>query len=301
MQIHSVSPSLRASCTRVQLMNMAEVPCKVLCCGVETVQEIIDLVSIAEENDRLCNRIIQQAETLKPMLMELQGQPQTVLLSITALQKHLDKCKEFMSELNQRRLALPRHILQSRSCHRQLDGLNNELSGAIKTLNLAVSVMNLNNIANLQHFVVQEVETLQRNIANPHAGVYSLTSHILPPCSTVVVTIEAKYVRKLEEIFLFINWKDVDNTDTVTEYEVQYDEQKGLSVYKNAREGPHLDLVGSHILGVDILGRTLQSSVLFLVQVGESACVLFMKVNIISSYSHLLLDLGVNFLGFGTI
>ena len=68
---------------------------KVLCCGVKTVLEIMDLVSTAKENDQLCNRIIERAEILKPMLMELQGQPQTVSPStINALQKCLDNCKE---------------------------------------------------------------------------------------------------------------------------------------------------------------------------------------------------------------
>ena len=96
----------------------------------------------------------------------------------------------------------------------------------------------LKNTADLQHFVRQEVVQIKRHIANPHTGVYSLTSPIPRPRSAVVVTAEAKHDKELEETFLFIYWKDVtNNTDTVTKFEVQYDEQGELSVDRDVTEG----------------------------------------------------------------
>ena len=60
------------------------------------------------------------------------------------------------NELDKRRLARPHDFLQSRSCHRQLKGLYDELHAAAETLDLALSLANLNNTADLQYFVRQE-------------------------------------------------------------------------------------------------------------------------------------------------
>ena len=82
---------------------------------------------------------------------------------------------------------------------------------------------------------------IQQDIANPLAGVYSLTSLIPRPRSAVVVTAQADV--ELQESFLVIKWEDKeDTTDTVTDFEVQYSEERGQSVHWTAEKGSGIKL-----------------------------------------------------------
>ena len=131
---------------------MADVACKVACGGVDVVKNVCKLVHTAKENDELCLRIVERTEALKPILEDLQLQatsaqlPSNIETAITALQKALDKCKSFMTKLDERVLAEQRQYHQSQSCHFQLTGLYDELTAATNTLTLAIYLPSSANI-----------------------------------------------------------------------------------------------------------------------------------------------------------
>ena len=58
-----------------------------------------------------------------------------------------------------------------------------------------------------------------------------------------MVTAEAEVDSELQESFLVIKWEDKGGTmDTVTEFEVQYSEERGQSVYWPAKRGSGIKL-----------------------------------------------------------
>ena len=145
-----------------------------------------------------------------------------------------------MTKLDKRFLVQQRQYLQSPSCHSQLTGLYDELTAATNTLTLAISTTICKHTKNLLR---QEAAHIQQDIANPLAGVYSLTSSIPRPRSAVVVTAEAEVDDELQESFLVIKWEDKgDTTDTVTDFEVQYSEERGQSVHWPAKKGSGIKL-----------------------------------------------------------
>ena len=144
-----------------------------------------------------------------------------------------------MTKLDKRLLAEQRQYFQPPSCHFQLTGLYDELTAATNTLTLAISTTICKHTTNL---VRQEAAHILQDIANPLAGVYSLTSLIPRPRSAVVVTAQAE-IDELQESFLVIKWEDKgDTTDTVTDFEVQYSEERGQSVHWPAKMGSGIKL-----------------------------------------------------------
>ena len=121
-----------------------------------------------------------------------------------------------MTKLDKRFLV--HQYLQSPSCHFQLTGLYGELTAATNTLTLAISTT-----------------ICKHTRSSPHPARHcqppcwcTLTSPILRPHSTP----DAEVDIELHESFLVIKWEDKGfNTDTVTEFEVQYSEERGQSVH----------------------------------------------------------------------
>ena len=134
-----------------------------------------------------------------------------------------------MTKLDKRFLAQQCQYLQSPSCHFQLTGLYDELTAATNTLTLAISTT----ICKHTRISLHPARHCQ-----PPCWC-TLTSPIPRPRSTPDAEVDVE----LHENFLVIKWEDKgDTTDTVTDFEVQYSEERGQSVHSTAKKGSGIKL-----------------------------------------------------------
>lgn len=117
---------------------------KVLMCCFETIDRIIDLVSVATINDQNCSHILSQTAVIKKILQSL-GTTQvklsdTVLLGMDFILKKLGNCDKFIDDMFDRKLSRPRDFIQSRHYRRNLERMRSEIDSALTTFNTTLLV-----------------------------------------------------------------------------------------------------------------------------------------------------------------
>lgn len=207
----------------VLLVGAGKVP---IGCCLNIVRTIIDCISVAQENDELCGKIVRRAEVLKGILEQLQAQTtsasSTTDTALYDLQKSLEKCEKYMESLDKRKLAQVQHYARSQNCNRTLQSLDEEVNAGVGILTLALSARNL--MAQLDQR--RDSEKAQQEALNPQAGVYAYT------CKKDAQTLpyaEAVANNDTNEFYLVIGWRYTRSRDR-TAYEVQYDEENQRSV-----------------------------------------------------------------------
>ena len=195
-------------------------------CCLNIVGAIIDGISVAQENDELCGRIVRRAEVLKVILEQLQAQTipgsSTIDAALHDLRINLEKCESYMESLDKRKLAQVQQYAQSQSCYRTLQELYDEVNASVGILNLALGACNI--MAQLDQ--QRESKKAQQEAVNPQAGVYSYA------CKKDARTLpyaEATPNNDTNEFFLEIGWRHSQRRDR-TKYEVEYDAPRSVFV-----------------------------------------------------------------------
>lgn len=126
---------------------------KVLPCCFEIMEKIIDVISVAKDNNDRCSHIVGQVETIKGILHDLERTTlsNAVMKAIDFVHMKLISCENFINEMFDRKFSRPPDFLQGRGNRRTLIRLMNEVDSAVGTLNAALSTQALNQQQEVQY------------------------------------------------------------------------------------------------------------------------------------------------------
>ena len=125
---------------------------KLTCC-IEIIDKIVELVSIARDNDGHCRHILRQTEVIKAIFNDLEGVSlsDAVKTSVDFVHEKLTNCDEYMDEMLDREFCVPRQLLHARKYRRDLCRLKSELDSSVSTFTAALGSQSIRQQQGINH------------------------------------------------------------------------------------------------------------------------------------------------------
>ena len=168
---------------------------------IQIAETIADLIEKAEDNDGRLHNIIDHSTIVKKLLIqanELQLS-EAVRVAIETVERKLKKCDDYINQMMDRSLPIPKDFLLARKYNRDLEKLEKELEGTITYLTLS--------------FVVQNTAHLQNRFL-------SLSDQKTGPIPGKARDLEAP---RRAHNRIMLTWRaPIENLESVRSYEVNY-------------------------------------------------------------------------------
>ena len=136
---------------------------KLLLCCFETLDRIIELVSVAAENDKSCSHLLGQTAVIKKALESLDMTQvklsEPVKVGMEFIWQKLANCDDYINDMFDRKLSRPRDFIQSRHYHRNLEQMKSEIDSALTTFNTTMLVQSMHEQQGVKSFILSKEDT----------------------------------------------------------------------------------------------------------------------------------------------